>query len=142
MVAAFAGAEEASARARALRAELLDAGERELHSYGPVLAAASPNARAEALAAASETPLAIARAAAEVAERAAEVWGQSSPALRGDAAAAVLLAEASAHGAARLVEINLKARPEDPRLAEVAQLRDRAAAARDRAAAARGRASG
>jgi hypothetical protein len=130
MVAAFAGDENAAARAPVLRAELLEAGQCELHSYEPVLAAATPEACAEALSAASEPPLAIARAAAEVAELSARVMGESKPALKGDAGAGVLLAEAAARAAARLVEINLRGRADDPRLAEAGRLAERAAEAR------------
>jgi formiminotetrahydrofolate cyclodeaminase len=133
MVAAFAGAHEAAARAPMLRAQLLEAGERELHAYEPVLAAATPEARREALSVASETPVAIARTAAEVAELAARVASESKPALRGDAVAAVLLAEAVTRAAARLVEINLSGAAGDPRLGEVASLSERAAGAREQA---------
>jgi hypothetical protein len=133
MVAAFARDEEAAARAPILRAQLLEAGERELRSYAPVLAARTPEARREALSAASETPLAIARAAAEVAELCAQVMAASKPALKGDAGTGVLLAEAAARAALRLVEINLKGSPNDPRLLEGARLAERAAAAREHA---------
>lgn len=131
MVATFAGADDAAARAPILRAQLLDAGERELHAYEPVLGATTTEARREALSAASDTPVAIARAAAEVAELAARVASESKPALKGDAAAAVLLAEAVTRAAARLVEINLSGAPDDPRVGEVAILSERAARARE-----------
>jgi formiminotetrahydrofolate cyclodeaminase len=139
MVAAFAGVETARTRAPALRAQLVEAGELDMRSYEPVLAAqrlraGDPSRERrvdEALSRASEAPLAIMRAAAEVAELALEVWAQSKPALRGDAATAVLLAEAAARAAARLVEINLQGRAGDPRLADVAQLSERTAQARD-----------
>lgn len=141
MVAGFAADDHAAARARLLRRELLDAGERELRSYAPVLEAlrlpkGAPereSALSRALSAASETPAAIARAGAEVAELAARVTEASTAALRGDATAGALLAEAATRAAARLVEINLRGRPEDPRLEEVARLSRRAAAARERA---------
>ena len=89
MVAAFAGADEAAARAPVLRARLLECGERELRSYEPVLAALrcdrSDPIRAqrleEALSNASEAPLAIAPAATEVAELAAQVAAESKRAL-------------------------------------------------------------
>jgi formiminotetrahydrofolate cyclodeaminase len=131
MVSGFAEANDAAARAAALREQLLEAGEQELRSYEPVLQATTPTARRQALSEASETPTAIARAAAEVAELAARVASQSKPALKGDAVAAVLLAEAVTRAAARLVEINLKGQPEDLRLSEVARLSERAASARD-----------
>jgi formiminotetrahydrofolate cyclodeaminase len=141
MVSAFADDAEAEARAPVLRAELLAAAEHELRSYAPVLEALRLPAGSEererelaaALSAASEVPVAIARAATEVAELAARVTAASKPSLKGDATAGVLLAEAAARSAARLVEINLNARPHDPRLEEVARLRRRAAKARERA---------
>jgi formiminotetrahydrofolate cyclodeaminase len=138
MVAAFADDGDVEARARHLRDELLEAGERELHSYEPVLEAlalpaGSPEragALRRALSHASQTPLAIARSASEVAELAARVTAQSKPALRGDATASVLLAESATRAAARLVEINLSGQPGDPRVEEVARLSARAAQAR------------
>lgn len=140
MTATFAGVDDAAGRAAVLRAALLDSGEEELSSYEPVLAAtrldAGDPAREqrlrEALSGASDAPLAIARAAADVAERAAAVAAQSTAALRGDAIAAVLLAEAATQSAARLVEINLRAGCRDRRLVEAARCRDRSAAARER----------
>lgn len=79
MVAAYAGADAAGAadRAAALREQLLEAGEAELTSYEPVLAATrlqpgdpSRDRRLrEALSRACDGPIAIARAAAETAER-------------------------------------------------------------------------
>lgn len=133
MVARYAAVDEAAARAGVLRRELIDAGERELHAYEPVLASSTNEQREEALSAASELPLAIALASTEVAELAAQVTAQSKPALKGDGAAGLLLAEAAAAAAARLVEINLHARPDDPRLAQVAALAQRAAIAREQA---------
>ena len=50
--------------------------------------------------------------------------------LRGDAISACVLAEAACTAAARLVEINLTGRPEDPRREEAAELPRRALAAR------------
>jgi formiminotetrahydrofolate cyclodeaminase len=139
MVAAFADDEAAGARAPALRAGLLEAGEDDVRSYAPVLdalrlPAGDPSRERrvqEALSTASEAPLAIVRASAEVTDLAMEVWARSKPALRGDAAAAVLIAESAARSAARLVEINLHGRRGDPRPAEVAELSSRAARARD-----------
>ena len=140
MTAAFADVEASVSRARALGADLLESGERELTSYRPVLEALRMDrndpSRArrlnEALSDASEAPLAIARASAEVAERAAEVVARSKRAVAGDAIAGVLLAEAATQAAAELVEINLGRRPGDARLDEVAELRSRAARARER----------
>ncbi len=141
MTAGFAHSQAASERARELRDELLVAGERELTAYEPVLEAARLPAddplRAErlgsALAAASESALAIARAAAELAELGAAVAAQSKPALAGDALAGVLLAEATCAAAVRMVEINLAGREGDPHSAAARALAVRAAAAREQA---------
>jgi formiminotetrahydrofolate cyclodeaminase len=139
MVASFAEDPQAAARAKVLREELLAAGERELSSYAPVLDAArlptsDPSRKQRldaALSDASETPLSITRASAEVAELAAGIAARSSSAVAGDAITAAVLAEASSRAAARLVEINLAARTDDARLAAVRELTLRAAAARD-----------
>jgi glutamate formiminotransferase/formiminotetrahydrofolate cyclodeaminase len=102
-------------RAANRRSELLDLAERELHAYEPVLAAMrlpadDPEREArirEARGQAAEPPLAIARAAAEVAELAAETARAGNPNLVGDAVVGAVLAEAACRGAARLAEINL-----------------------------------
>lgn len=130
MVARYGALDEVAARAAALRGELLEAGERELHAYEPVLAARTDEQRSEALSAACEAPLAIAAAAAEVAELAERAAAEGKQALTGDAVAGVVLAEAATSAARRLVEINLAGSPGDPRLAEVERLADRAARAR------------
>src|SRR5687768_15571528 len=107
--------EDAPARAQALRRRALELADRDMSSYAPVLEvlrlpADSPD-RADrlaiALADASRTPLAIAEAAAETAALAARVTAASKPAVRGDALAGVLIAEAAAVAATSLVEINL-----------------------------------
>lgn len=147
MVAGFAGDPQAVARAKALRAELLAAGDRELSSYAPVLDAArlpksDPSRKHRldsALSEASQTPLSIARASTEVAELAAGIATRSTSAIAGDAIAAAVLAEASTRAAARLVEINLATHADDARLAEVRELTLRAAAARDAVLAGRSR---
>jgi formiminotetrahydrofolate cyclodeaminase len=141
MAARFVDADEVVARAGELRSELVAAGERELTSYEPVLGAmqlaADTQGRAqrlaEALSSASESPLAIARATAEVADLGTTVAHRSKPALTGDAIAGVLLAEAACRAAVRLVEINLADREGDPRLAEATAIADRAAGAREEA---------
>jgi formiminotetrahydrofolate cyclodeaminase len=139
MAARYAGADEPAARAATLRAALLAIGETELSSYKPVLEAGrlprEDPSRAErlgaALGAASESPLAIARAAAEVADLGAAVAARSKPALAGDAVTGVLLAEAACRAAARMVEINLAGDRRNPRVTEAGALADRAAAARE-----------
>lgn len=140
MAASFAGEEEAAARAGSLQAELVALGEQDLTAYQPVLEAmrvpADQPSRAERLASAlsdaSQTPLAISRATAELAELGASVASRNEPALRGDAVVGVLLAEAACRSAARLVEINLAACDGDPRTDESLALAARAGAARAR----------
>ena len=70
---------------------------------------------AAALSGAADVPLAVAEAAAEVAELAALVAREGNDRLRGDALVAAELAEAGARGAAELVAINLAGR-DDPRV--------------------------
>ena len=128
------------ARLKELRGRALQLAEVELSSYEPVLAASRlPNedpAREErvatALVAASEAPLEVAEAAAEVAALGTRVAAVAAPAIRGDAAAGTLLAEAAAAAAAGLVEANLQGGPEAG-----APLLERARAASERAASAR-----
>jgi methenyltetrahydrofolate cyclohydrolase len=119
-------------RARALRAEALRLAGEELESYAPVLEAKTPVDRTTALDAASEPPAQIAETAAAVAELGVEVAGSSSAAVRGDALTGVILAEAAAAAAARLVETNISSGPTF----------DRARQAAERASAARSSASG
>lgn len=130
----------ASLRTRAgeLRAQALALAEEELGVYGAVLGVlrepADAPGRAErldaALSDAADSPLAISRAAAEVAEYAAEVAGTGNRHLRGDAVAGALLAEAACAAAARLAEINLAGRAGDQRRTEASELPERALKAR------------
>jgi methenyltetrahydrofolate cyclohydrolase len=125
---------EVGARACGLRARALELSERELTAYEPVFAAlrlaSEDPARAErldtALSGAAETPLALARVGEEVATLALEAARSGSPHLRGDAIAGALIAEGACQAAARLVVINLAGRPDDPRLAELADITNRA----------------
>ena len=125
-------------RAAALRARAVELAEADLGSYAPVLEAqrlpADDPARAErlraALSAASEVPLAIAEIGCEVAELAAELARGGRRSLEGDATAGALLAEAATRAAARLVELNLGAQPDDPRLTAARGLAARARSAR------------
>jgi formiminotetrahydrofolate cyclodeaminase len=121
---------EMLARAQQLRADALALAEGELHAYGAVLEAlglpdAAPD-RAEridaALSDATDSPLAIARAGAEVARLAAEVARLGNPRLRGDALTAELLADAACAAAVQLAMINLAGRPDDPRREEAREL--------------------
>jgi methenyltetrahydrofolate cyclohydrolase len=131
-------AHEVHARSEALRGDALVLAEQEMHSYEPVLEAlrlsrSDPGRDAavgRALSDATETPLAIARLAAEVAELAAELARDGNPNVAGDAAAGGELAAAACSSAARLIRINLRGAPGDPRLAEASALAARAAAAR------------
>jgi methenyltetrahydrofolate cyclohydrolase len=98
---------DAVERAGALRARALRLAEEEMTSYAPVLEARDEHEREIALAAACEPPAQIAETAAEVAELGLEVATSASPSVRGDALAGVVLAEAAASAAFRLVEINV-----------------------------------
>jgi formiminotetrahydrofolate cyclodeaminase len=111
MAAGLAGSGATVERAAALRARALRLAEAELSSYAPVLDASSEHEREVALEAASEPPAHIAETAAEVAELGAEIAESASDAVRGDALTGVVLAEAAASAAFRLVEINVGAGP-------------------------------
>lgn len=129
MVAGFAGDPETAARGRRLREQLLASAEADQECYAPVLAAVrlprdDPGRRARldaALAAAARPPLTIARATAEVAALACGLRDALRPAVRHDAVAAVVLAEAATRAAAALAFANLEGQPAD---AERAQLRE------------------
>jgi methenyltetrahydrofolate cyclohydrolase len=107
----LASDEEAAEAARGMRADALRLAEEELTSYAQVLEAETPADRTTALDAASEPPAQIAETAANVAELGVKVAGSSSPAVRGDALTGVILAEAAATAAARLVETNITSGP-------------------------------
>ena len=134
--------EDLPARARELRAEALALADRDLSSYAPVLDArrlpADHPERAQrleaALTEASRAPLAIAETAAEAAELGARVTIASNPAVRGDALAGVLIAEAATAAAVSLIEINLAGR-DDADLARARDARRRAQEAREDALA-------
>ncbi|MGH3039103.1 MAG: cyclodeaminase/cyclohydrolase family protein [Gaiellaceae bacterium] len=70
----------------------------------------------ETLSRAADVPLAIAECAATVAELAAEIAVEGNQNLRGDAAAAAILASSAAGVAANLVEINLSTTEGDDRI--------------------------
>lgn len=135
------GSEAVAVKAAALREELLELGERELHSYQPVLDALASDAGdperetrlREALSDAADSPLAIARAAARAAELGVELAHTGNAHLAGDAITGVALGEAACTSTARLVQINLARVPSDPRLEEAAELIRQAAAARMKA---------
>jgi formiminotetrahydrofolate cyclodeaminase len=135
------GREQAAGEAAALREKLLAQAERELQAYGPVLEAlaldagdpAREAALGEALSAAAESPMAIARAARSAAELGAELARTGNRHLVGDAITGALLAEAACCAAARLAQINLARVPSDPRLDEAVALTRQAATAREQA---------
>jgi formiminotetrahydrofolate cyclodeaminase len=135
MAARFAGLDEAAARAAALQGEALALAEADLTAYEPVLAAlrlpvndpGRAGALASAQSAAADVPLAIAEAAAATAALAREVAAAGRPGLRGDALAGADLAAGAARAAARLVEINLEAADDDPRVARARAAVERAA---------------
>jgi len=135
-------AEDVPDRATELRARTLALADQELSSYAGVLDAmrlpADHPERADRLAAAlseaSRAPVAIAEAGAEIAGLTAQVAVASNPAVRGDALAGVLIAEAATAAAASLVEINLAGR-DDADLARVRDARRRAQEAREDALA-------
>jgi methenyltetrahydrofolate cyclohydrolase len=95
---------------------------------------ADPARRAAALSRAADVPMRLVELAAPVAELAASLAAGGNPALRGDAQAAALLAQAAAAAAAALVRINLTGTPGDPRPARVASLLTRIARSVDAAA--------
>ncbi len=98
-----------------LRRRLLDAGSEDARTYAQVAKAKEGREQARALDRASEPPLAIAEAAAAVAERASEVAEAGDWAFTADAVVAGELAAAAARGCAHLVETNLAGDPEDQR---------------------------
>lgn len=130
MSAGLAGSGAAAEQAGALRARALRLAEEELSSYAPVLEARDEHERDLALATASEPPARIAETAAEVAELGVEVASSASAAVRGDALTGVVLAEAAASAAFRLVEINVGVGPvfERARQAELRAVKARASA--------------
>jgi formiminotetrahydrofolate cyclodeaminase len=116
----------AAAQAEALRARMLPLADEDARAYESFLLArrmseeARPEVRdaaiGDALSHAADVPLAIAEAALDVASLAAELAERGNPNLRGDAATAVLLAEAAVRATANLVEINLATREGDERV--------------------------
>lgn len=87
----------------------------------------------DALIQTADLSLAIADAASQIAQLAAQVAGCCPSSLRPDALTAVALAEAAACGAARLVESNRRLPPDDPRRAASSEAAEAALRARERA---------
>jgi methenyltetrahydrofolate cyclohydrolase len=97
-------------RAGQLRDEAAPLAQADADGYRAVLAARRAGdgpATEAALSAASDVPVRVAEIAVAVAGIAATVAASGNPAVRGDAAAAALLASAGAQSAALLVQINL-----------------------------------
>jgi formiminotetrahydrofolate cyclodeaminase len=136
----------AAAQAEALRSRAGPLAQSDADAYARALAVlrepgeGDPEARdariGEALSQAAEVPLEIAEVAADVAALAAEVAERCNPNLRGDAAAAAVLAEAAARISANLVTINLTMQEEDERVARALAFADAAARSAKRAVAA------
>ena len=116
----------AVAQAEALRARALPLADEDARAYENFLLArrmpenVEPEARdaaiGDALSRAADVPLAIAETALDVASLACELAERGNPNLRGEAATAVLLAEAAARATTNLVEINLAIREGDDRV--------------------------
>jgi formiminotetrahydrofolate cyclodeaminase len=124
-------------RAGELRGICLGLAEEDVRAYTPVLEAlrlpaAEPD-RLKRLAAArweaSQPPLGVAQAGAQVAELGVIAGRSGSPHLIGDAIAGVLLAAAASRAAAELVAINLADAPGDPRRQSAGESAERAAQA-------------
>jgi formiminotetrahydrofolate cyclodeaminase len=138
----WAEAPGVAAQASVLRARLVQLAEDDVRAYAAAmeaLAAAREGGGGRdhligiALDRAAEVPLAVAAAAADVAELAAEAAAHGAPALRPDATAAALLAEAASRSSARLVEVNLAMLEHDPRERDAHASAEAAARARERA---------
>ena len=138
----WAEAPGVAAQAGVLRTRLVQLAEDDVRAYAAAMEALAAAREAGggrdhligvALERAAEVPLAIASAAADVAELAAEAAVHGSPALRPDATAAALLAEAASRSSARLVEVNLATVEGDPREREARASAAAAARARERA---------
>lgn len=103
-------------RADRMRIEVAGLGQRDAEAYRCVLAAyrlpkePDPQARRQhihrSVEYAAQVPLQIAEISAQVATAAAELAERGNPNLRGDALAAVFLADAAARSAAELVRLN------------------------------------
>jgi formiminotetrahydrofolate cyclodeaminase len=132
----LADADELADRADAARRRVAPLARMDAQSYARVLYAyrvPDSETRSErvsdALSGAADVPLAVAEIGNEVAGIAARLVEESNPSLKGDAIAAVLLAEAGVRAATVLVEINLSsANVEDDRLGRANDLVDKTAA--------------
>jgi methenyltetrahydrofolate cyclohydrolase len=140
----LADASELADRADASRRRVAPLARADSEAYGRVLDAyrlpRQPDSETrmkhlrEALSGAADVPLAIAEAGSEIADIAARLVEEGNPNLRGDATAAVFLAEAGVRAATVLVEINLSsANVEDDRSGRANELVDKTAASVRRA---------
>jgi formiminotetrahydrofolate cyclodeaminase len=143
MAARVSGAGGLAAQAEALRARTAPLAQVDADWYEAALAARDatdamrPDERdweiGRAFARAAEPPLEIARAAADVAELAAQLAGSGDPLVHADAIAAAALAAGVARGAVALVAVNLTAVDGDPRVTEARRLAEAAAESATRA---------
>ena len=121
-------------RTERLRQEVARLAQADAEAYRRVIAArhAQDQSVQAALSGAADVPMAIVEVGAETADIAARlVTEDGNPNLKGDAMAAVLLAEAGVRAATALVKINLSAAGiKDGRLNRADELADTAAAAR------------
>ncbi|MGH2851299.1 MAG: cyclodeaminase/cyclohydrolase family protein [Solirubrobacteraceae bacterium] len=116
-------------RAQRLRRNALELADADAIAYQAVVAAGRQDVeRAKrlraALRAAADPPLAI----AELAEPADAIAEHARGGVRGEAAAAAILAEAAAAACVPMLQLNLAGNPDDPRLARGSQLAAAAAA--------------
>ena len=132
------GASDLAVRADELRRRAADLADIDARAYQAVLDAPSGQRR-EALLGAAAVPLEISEIGARVAELAGLVAEAGHPNLRGDAVTGALLAVASAHSAACLVDINVDLGGLEPELSRrAAQAVTDACRAADRVTARRG----
>jgi pimeloyl-ACP methyl ester carboxylesterase/formiminotetrahydrofolate cyclodeaminase len=130
----FADATRLIEHAEHLRHHVAPLAQDDAEAYGRVMAAQRDGAEDRiraALSEAADVPLAVAECAAEVAGISARLVKEGNPNLRGDAAAAALLAEAGVRAATTLVKINLTAAEmRDDLLARADELIEQVAATR------------
>ena len=133
----------ATAQAEALRSRIEPLAQADAEAYEAALVAfrlpdqLEPEVRNATLGVALERaaaiPLAIAEVGADVADLAAQLAEHGNPAVRGDAVAGAVLAEAGTRAAAHLVRINLGAAPEDLRVTRASAIAEAAARSAKRA---------
>ena len=128
----FADATGLLERAEHLRHHVAPLAQADAEAYGRVIEAQREGGDVKlTLSDAADVPLAIAEAGAEVADIAARLAEEGNPSLRGDSAAAVMLAEAGVRAAASLVQINLgAAEVRDDRLGRADELTGQTAVVR------------